>query len=67
MNEQEVLDLMKSSKSMTEWNANCDTVKAKCDGYPSFWYTSIILSDVYTQTATKWGSDGKINVIIQPD
>jgi len=64
MTEQEVVELMKSSQSETEWDANCEIVKSKCDGYPSFWYSSIVLSGVLTQTAAKWGSDGKIKIIV---
>lgn len=35
MNEQEVIALMKSSKSEAEWNANCDKVKKACGGLPA--------------------------------
>lgn len=42
----DVVALMKSSKSESEWNANCDKVKAANNGYPSFWYTAIVLSGV---------------------
>ena len=44
MSEQEVVALMKSSKSESEWNANCDKVKKACGGYPPFWYKAIVLS-----------------------
>jgi len=44
MNEQEVVKLMKTSKTEEEWNNNCDKVKKACDGYPPFWYQAIILS-----------------------
>ena len=62
MTEQEVIDLMKSSKSETEWNKNCDTVKAKCGGYPSFWYTKIVISGLASQTAATWGGNAEIHV-----
>jgi hypothetical protein len=39
-----VVALMKSSRSEAEWNANCDKVKATNNGYPSFWYKTIIAS-----------------------
>ena len=54
MSEQEVVNLMKSSKSEEEWNANCDLVRKKCGGYPSFWYSAIVLSGVLSQTAALW-------------
>jgi hypothetical protein len=50
MTEQEVVDLMKSSKTEDEWNANCDKVKKAFDGYPSFWFSAIILSGVHGET-----------------
>ncbi len=62
MSEQEVVELMKSSKSEKEWDANCDLVKSKCDGYPPFWYGAIVLSQVASQTAATWGGDAKIHV-----
>lgn len=41
-----VVELMKSSTSQEEWNANCDKVKAANGGYPDFWYSAIVLSGV---------------------
>lgn len=46
MNEEQVVALMKSSKSDQEWNDNCDKVKKECGGYPSFWYSAIVMSGV---------------------
>jgi len=54
MNESEVVELMKSSKSESEWNKNADTVKAKCNGYPSFWYASIVMSGVLSEVQATW-------------
>ncbi len=45
MNQQEVIDLMSTSKNSQEWNDNCDKVKKACGGdYPSFWYSTMIMS-----------------------
>jgi len=53
MTEQEVLTLMKSSRSEYEWNLNCDAVKrAHNGGYPSFWYSLIIASGVLGWAST---------------
>lgn len=41
MTEQEVIDLMESSKSAREWEDNCDKVKDACGGYPGFWWATI--------------------------
>ena len=62
MNEQEVVALMKSSKSEAEWNANCDKVKKACGGYPPFWYSAIVLSGVAAKTATGFGGSADIKV-----
>lgn len=53
MTEQEVKDLMRSSKDEAEWNINCDKVKAVFGGYPDFWYTAIILSGLASKTLGK--------------
>lgn len=44
MTEQQVIDLMKTAKSESDWNAKCDQVKKACGGYPSFWFGAIIRS-----------------------
>ena len=57
MTEQEVIDLMSSSRNEDEWNKNCDEVKSKFNGdYPSFWYYSIILSGVLNRTRAGWSN-----------
>ena len=50
----EVVGLMKSSKSEKEWNDNADKVIAANNGYPQWWYAEIVLSGVSTQTAASW-------------
>jgi hypothetical protein len=51
MTQEEVIDLMKSSKNSQEWNANCDTVKKAHDNnYPNYWYPEIILSGLCDKT-----------------
>lgn len=64
MNEQEVVALMKSSKSEVQWNANCDKVKKACGGYPDFWYSAIVVSGVAAQTAAGFGGSADIKVSI---
>ena len=51
-----VKELMLTSKSATEWNANCDKVKKANGGYPGFWYGTIILGGVMgaAQSTYKW-------------
>jgi len=64
MSENEVVELMKSSKSEKEWNANCNLVKSKCGGYPSFWYGAIVISGVASKTAATWGGDAGLHVSV---
>lgn len=52
----EVKRLMRSSRNKQEWNDNCNTVKAKCNGYPSFWFSEIIVSGLLNETLGS-GSD----------
>lgn len=54
MNQNEVVTLMKSSKSETEWNANADKVKKACGGYPDFWFAAIVISGVMNETVAKF-------------
>lgn len=56
MTEREVIELMSGSGSAEEWNANCDTIKASCDGYPPFWFHAIIMSGLLIKTSEKWSS-----------
>ena len=67
MNQDEVVALMMSSKSESEWNAHCDMVKKACGGdYPPFWYEAIVLSGVMRRTSAKWGGDDQIRVMTSP-
>lgn len=53
--QEEVVKLMESSKSETEWNANCDAVKQANGGYPAFWYEAILLSGLCARVRATWG------------
>lgn len=53
MTREDVVNLMKSSKSEAEWNANCDKVKKACGGYPDF-YNAVIVSGVLGTTSKNW-------------
>lgn len=37
---------MASSESEAQWNSNCDKVKKAFNGYPDFWYATIIIGGV---------------------
>lgn len=55
MNQNEVIQLMSSSKSEVEWNANCNKVKFACGGhYPQFWFAAIIISGLAARVQATW-------------
>jgi hypothetical protein len=54
MDEQEVVNLMLTSKSEDEWNRNCDTVKSACGGYPPFWYPEVLASGLFWRVQASW-------------
>ena len=62
MTEKEVVALMESSKTSKEWNKNCDIVKAKCGGYPSFWFAAILLSGLANRVLERCGSSDKVQI-----
>ena len=62
MNQREVVELMESSNTESEWNSNCGKVKSACDGYPDFWYSAIIQAGVLAKTCKKWGGEDQIRI-----
>lgn len=63
MSQEEVVNLMKSSTSETEWSANCDKVKKAGGGqYPSFWYGAIVMSGLASQVMAKFGQTPAIKI-----
>lgn len=55
MTQDQVVDLMKSSKNEQEWNDNCDKVKQEFGGqYPRWWYSAIIIGGILHMTKMKW-------------
>lgn len=63
MTQEQIINLMKSSRNSDEWNRNCDTVKKACKGYPDFWYKEIVLSGLMDRTLGAGSSELKISVI----
>lgn len=62
--EQDVVAFMKSSKSETEWNNNCDLVKEAFNGYPEFWYSAIVLSGVAQETLSSFGEHADTEIAV---
>lgn len=46
--------LMESSKSEKEWNDNCDKVKKANNGYPAFWYETILGTGLAARIQATW-------------
>ena len=54
MTPEELRKLMGSSRNEQEWGDNCDKVKAECDGYPDFWFETIVLSGFMHKVQEGW-------------
>ncbi len=55
MTQDQVVSLMKTSRSKAEWNRNCDQVKKAHGGkYPDYWYSAIVLSGIANDVQSKW-------------
>jgi hypothetical protein len=55
MSEREVLDLMKTSRSQQEWNANADEVKRNHGGeYPTWWFLLVVRSGLAGEVKRTW-------------
>ncbi len=62
MDETQVRELMESSTSEAEWNANCGKVKKACGGYPPFWYSVVVLSKLAKKVSARWGGTDEIGI-----
>ncbi len=55
MSEKEVIELMESSRNISEWNRNCDEVKSRCGGkYPDFWREKVITSGLLARKSREF-------------
>ncbi|HEV7952113.1 MAG TPA: hypothetical protein VGO98_01955 [Candidatus Saccharimonadales bacterium] len=52
---------MSESTSEADWNERCDEVEAANDGYPSFWFATVIMSGLADKTLGAGSSNIKIN------
>jgi hypothetical protein len=58
MTEADVVALMKTSRDAKEWDANIEIVKeAFWGGYPSFWWTAMMMSGVAHNIQQSWMSE----------
>ena len=55
MTESEVVALMESSKTLAEWDANCEKVRLACGGYPDFWQMAIVQSGLLMRVYARVG------------
>jgi hypothetical protein len=61
MSQTDVIEMMQSSRSESEWNANCDKVKTAFEGYPEWWFTAIVASGVMSRTQLSWILTASVN------
>jgi hypothetical protein len=54
MTQQQVIHLMSSATSESDWNDKCGQVKTACNGYPDFWFSSIVPSGLVDRVSAKW-------------
>lgn len=62
MDREQVIQLMRSSRTEKEWNDNCKKVKAACNGYPHFWFEAIVSSGLAGQVTARFGKDDEIHI-----
>lgn len=63
MTRDEVVVLMAGSKTVDEWNANCDTVKRDNDGvYPDYWFEEILHSGLAHRVLETCGESDAIEI-----
>lgn len=62
MSVEEVINLLKTSKSEVQWNNNVDEITRRCNGYPDFWFTTVIMSGLMNTIAAQWGGSDKITI-----
>lgn len=53
--QEDVVALMSSATSESDWNSKCDQVQKANAGYPSFWFGAIILSGLAAKITAKFG------------
>jgi hypothetical protein len=62
MTREEVIQLMRSSRTEQEWNDNCNKVMKACDGYPHYWFEAIVSSGLMSTVTARFGNDDKIHI-----
>lgn len=62
---EEVISLLKTSKSANEWDRNCDQIKAaNGNNYPRWWFAEVVMSGLAGRIAKTWGGDADIHIQI---
>ena len=59
---QEDIESFESCTSEIEWNDKCDAIKLKYSGYPTNWYSEMIMSGRATRILGSFGKSAKIQV-----
>ena len=67
MTREQVIELMESSQSAAQWDANCDTIKTNLGGYPDYWYEAILASGLATRVLARFGESDIPQVMVYPN
>lgn len=67
MTKEEVLQLMTSSRSLEEWNENCDKVKAALGDYPDYWYEEVLQSGLMRKTLDEKADQITVSTVPSPE
>ena len=59
---EQAAQLMESSCTALEWDANCDKVKAANKGYPLWWHGVIVQSGLAKRTMAKFGCSPELKI-----
>lgn len=61
-NEDQAVELLKSSQSARDWDTNVDGIRQANGGYPRWWYKAVILPGIEGQQISKWSEESKVQI-----
>lgn len=60
--EQGLSAFMGEATNEQDWNSRCDHVKSRHNGYPHFWFMTVVLSGLLDRTRANWGKPVTLTV-----
>ena len=62
-NKETAIEHLKQSTSEADWNRRVDDIKhAHSNAYPSWWYSTVVLSGLLSECASTWGGSDEITI-----